>query len=292
MIRHAAAFAFACCLTPSWLSAQTIQFTVTTESAQIYNAPSTGSAVIGHVPRGTVFEVTRELGSWVKIAWPAAADGAAYVHVSWGTITHAASPGTSASDARSPRTNAANAPPAVRATAEPTRVSTSRPVSPGPLYVVPPTHLVGLGARLNGSTFGYGATTRAWSRGHLGLQINVSHSAITNSAAFGRVTSTELAPSLLNAFNDRVTDAVWVRPYVGGGPGIYLQTFNPNPSTGAAMSDNSFGVHSFGGAEFTFANMPRLAISADGGYRWLQTRFTGFDFGGPMFSVSAHWYVK
>jgi hypothetical protein len=33
-------------------------------------------------------------------------------------------------------------------------------------------------------------------------------------------------------------------------------------------------------------------VSLDGGYVWSETPFAGFDFGGPVFSVSAHWYVK
>src|SRR5439155_2986628 len=125
VIRSATAIAFLSCLSPSWLCAQTTEFKVTTETAQIYQAPSTGSVVIGRVPRGTVFEVTRELGSWVKILWPAAPDGSAYVHVSWGTVTHGVPPtSTRAAEKASREIRSDTTPPAVDASAERPPVST------------------------------------------------------------------------------------------------------------------------------------------------------------------------
>jgi hypothetical protein len=36
------------------------------------------------VARGRTLLVTRQLGSWVKVSWPEAEDGAGYLHVSWG----------------------------------------------------------------------------------------------------------------------------------------------------------------------------------------------------------------
>ena len=63
MIRHAAAVAVVMLLSPAWLSAQSTKFTITTPSANIHKGPSTASVVIGRVPRFTVLEVTRELGS-------------------------------------------------------------------------------------------------------------------------------------------------------------------------------------------------------------------------------------
>ena len=78
MIRHAAAIAFSLCLNASWLCAQSTVFTVNTASADVHKSPSTGGPVIGQAPRGTVLEVTRELGSWVKVVWPEGQDGVGY----------------------------------------------------------------------------------------------------------------------------------------------------------------------------------------------------------------------
>src|SRR2546423_417612 len=78
MIRQSAAISIsvlmAAWLSPAWLSAQPLVLTVSAASADIYSSPSTGSPVIGHVLRGTRLEVTRELGSWVKVWWPIAVE--------------------------------------------------------------------------------------------------------------------------------------------------------------------------------------------------------------------------
>src|SRR5439155_586972 len=92
MIRHVAAIAVALCLNASWLCAQSTVFTVNTASADVHKSPSTGGPVIGQAPRGTVLEVTRELGSWIKVVWPEGQDGVGYVHVSMGLIAHGFTP--------------------------------------------------------------------------------------------------------------------------------------------------------------------------------------------------------
>jgi hypothetical protein len=57
-------------------------FTVSASSADVYNSPTVASIVIGHAEQGAVFEITRELGSWVRW-WPSAKDGVGYLHVSF-----------------------------------------------------------------------------------------------------------------------------------------------------------------------------------------------------------------
>src|SRR5207249_337068 len=159
----------------SRLFAQTTVFTVAEESANVHKMPSTGSAVIGQAARGTVVEVTRELGSWVKISWPGAPDGAAYMHTSWGTISQrpstdqtrtvaAVSPRSELDIASSPNAN-------VRTERTSATASSARASSLGTVYVVPPTHALGLGGRIGGSTLGMGGTIRAWHRDRLGLQL-------------------------------------------------------------------------------------------------------------------------
>ena len=60
--------------------------TVGSAAADVYKAPTTASPIVGHAPAGLVMDITRELGSWVKVAWPGAPDGVGYVHVSKGTV--------------------------------------------------------------------------------------------------------------------------------------------------------------------------------------------------------------
>jgi hypothetical protein len=59
-----------------------------------------------------------------------------------------------------------------------------------------------------------------------------------------------------------------------------------------SVSENRLGFQAFGGGEVTFANVPRLALSADLGYHRLPTSFAGFELGGLGLSLSGHWYIK
>jgi hypothetical protein len=86
----AAAFALAICLSPSWVSGQTMAIKVSVASANVHKFPSVGSPVIGTVERGTILDVTRELGDWVRVSWPEAEDGAGYLHLSAGAMTSSA----------------------------------------------------------------------------------------------------------------------------------------------------------------------------------------------------------
>jgi Bacterial SH3 domain len=292
MIRQIAAISIsmAAWLSPAWVSAQPLILTVTAASADVYSSPSTGSPVIGHVLRGTRLEVTRELGSWVKVWWPSATDGVGYVHMSMGTLGRGAAP-------EPPRP----VPVAVRPGPEPTQpapvaIRAPRPPEPTPparlVYVTPPTHIVGLGGLIGTSTLGYGATARAWSRDRLGVQLAASRYA-PSSVVPSRVTSMQFEPSLLYAPANYVGDYLWARPYVGSGVSVRRQTLSGlTPGSAPLLSENNVGVQVFGGSEFTFAGVPRFALSADVGYRWPRTSFAGVDFGGPSLSVSGHWYVK
>ena len=85
MIRKAAATVIALCLSASPLHAQNAPSTkpiVNEASATVHKTPSVASPVIGTAPRGAELVVTREVGDWVKIAWPSAADGVGYVRKS------------------------------------------------------------------------------------------------------------------------------------------------------------------------------------------------------------------
>ncbi|PYR33833.1 MAG: hypothetical protein DMF89_01460 [Acidobacteria bacterium] len=295
LIRHAAAVAFAVLVSPAVLGAQTTEFTVSTVSADVHNSPSTGSPVIGHASKGVTLQVTRELGSWVRIAWPDAPEGA-YLHVSLGSINHgtseppaAASPAAAAAPTGRPASD--SAPSSTPGRAQRTTVFPPAPQSPRTMYVQPPTHIVGIGGQIGGSTMGFGASARAWAKNRLGVQFGVSRYELSDATAAGRVTALQLAPSLLYSLKDRVTDFVVIRPYFGGGAGWQRQTYTTPLVVADAVTDNSLGFQAFGGSEFTFASMPRFAVSADLGYNRFPTPFAGVSFGGLGVSFSGHWYV-
>lgn len=146
---------------------------------------------------------------------------------------------------------------------------------------------------MGGSTLGLGASARA-SVGHrFRLQLEVSRYTHTIAVAQPRLTSVQIAPSLLYSLPDKVTDYVWVRPYFGGGVAMYRSTLSSGTSAaGDSLADSRLGRQVFGGAEVAFASVPRFSLSTDFGYRWPQTPFVGFELGGRGLSVSGHWYVR
>ena len=290
MMRHVAVVAVALCLMPSWLSAQSVVLTVNTESATVHKAPMNGSPVIGTARRGAVLEVTRELGSWVKISWPAAQDGVGYVHISMGTVAHAPLPNAiPPAGSASVRPGRATAPPTVPpapASAGVQRTAVAQPPPTRPVYISVATHSLGLGARVGGA--GFGASGRAWRRNRVGIGLELSH--YSHAAGLAHVTSVQFEPSVLYALKDRVSDYLWLRPYVGSGVNIGRQTLSG--TLGNSVSDDRFGFQAFGGGEMTLAGLPRFALSADVGYRWSRAPFAGVDLGGLGVSVSGHWYVR
>jgi hypothetical protein len=68
------------------LQAQDAVFTATVPSAEVHAGPSMANPIVGHVSRGTQLAVSRNLGSWVRLAWPGGHDGIGYVHVTMGRI--------------------------------------------------------------------------------------------------------------------------------------------------------------------------------------------------------------
>jgi len=294
MIRHVAAAALVLSLTPSWLSAQTqgVAFTVSATSANVHKGPSTASPVIGTVRRGSTLPVTRELGSWVKVNWPSSQDGIGYIHVSTGALARNVPP----SAVRTQPAGLASARPAAGTS---TGNAAQRPViAPAPqpapaarnVYVTPSTHLFGVGAVMGPSPVGFGVTARAWQRKRFGMQVEFSHSGTAAPITPDHVSSTQFEPSVLYAFRDHVSDYFWLRPYAGSGVSFGHETLTM--AEGTTVSENRFGFQAFGGAEVTFAAMPRFALSAGMNYRWAEAPFAGVDLGGPGFTIAGHWYVK
>ena len=287
MIRLAAV-AVALVLSTSPLYAQETRFTVTVSFANIHAGPSTASPIIAAAPRGRSFEVTRELGSWVAIAWPAARDGVGYLHSTWGAVSRTGD--------TAPLTAA---PPASASVLESASVAQTQQIDPqpGPLTPQPvsrvllPSHIVGIGGRMGTQALsGFAALGRLWFAGPVGAQLELGRATHT-SAAMLRMKVVDIGVNAMASLPDSVTNAVWVRPYVGGGMSILRSSLHSTSGV-SIVSDTTRAYQAFGGAEFTWANVPQLAVSADLRHRWAATPFSGFESGGLGLALAAHWYVK
>jgi len=299
MGRYAAAIVVLIVMGASPLYAQDAVFVVTTTSADIHKAPSTGSAVIGKAMRGRTFEVRRELGSWVSVSWPEADLGVAYLHVAWGKLSHgtAGQPSAAVAATEAPRamppaqpvTTAALESVALPAEAPVAQSPRTSPLPPRALSL--PSHVIGLGARIGPREMGIAATGRAWAYGSLGLQLEAGQSIYPSLTTSGRVRSMQLAPSIVFSPPDLVTNAVWARPYLGGGINFNRLTLS-SPLDGINVVEHVVGSHIVGGAEFTSASVPQFAVSADVRRQWAPTRLSDFDLDGAGVTLSAHWYLK
>jgi len=289
MIRRAAALILALTLNPALLRAQDTVLTVNVPSADVYKGPTTVTPVIGHVSRGTVLPISRNLGSWVKIAWPDAPDGVGYVHVTMGRV------GPPSADAP-----VRNVSPAVSSTSAPVtatiplrgRTSVGEQVVPRGQLNTPASHIFGVGG-LVGSMSNVGATARAWRYNRLGIQFGFTRDALTSAGGAGRVTSMQFEPGVVYALFDHVSDYVWIRPYVGSAVSLRRQRLSiAAPVALESTADNGVGFRVFGGSELTFASIPRFGLSADLGYRRFPTSFPGFEADPLSVSISGHWYIR
>ena len=311
MVRHAAAVVVGLVLSASPLHAQDTRFTVTAASANVHAGPTTASPVIDTVAWGRTFDVTRELGSWVRVSWPAAPRGAGYLHVTWGKLsrTQAGAPAANAATPQAVRmdvTTAGSSPRPARDTASASASPSASPSastqidlqpgqtaprSPGGAVVIP-SHVVGVGGRMGSNSIGFAASGRLWALDLVGIQLELGRATQTSAVVFAaplRVTT--IGSSVVYSLPDLLADAVWVRPYLGAGAGFYRYTVNLTPGA-AALVDTGFGYQALGGAEFTWAGLPQLALSADLRHEWAPRAFTGFETGGMGVALSAHWYVK
>lgn len=295
MIRRAAALTLALTLTPAVLHAQDVALTVTVASAEVHKGPSTVTPVIGHVARGKTLPVMRNLGSWVKVPWPDAADGIGYVHLTMGTLT-------------SPKgevAQPATAPSATMLASRPSAPSTPAPATAAATPAVPRdrvvirnqqgaaiSHVLGVGATV-GPMSRFGGTARAWRDDRFGVQVGVTRDAVTSNSGAGRLTSVLFEPALVYRFFDRVSDYFWLRPYVGSALSIRHQTLSgPTTLADSAPSSSKAGFRVFGGSEVTFAGAPRFALSVDFGYRRFANSISGFETDRFGAALSGHWYVR
>ena len=286
MIRHASAVAVAIILNATPVLAQnaataSAELRVKAAAADVHKFPSEASPVIGKATSGTVLEVRRNLGSWVEVPWPDSEGGIAFLHVNTGTVA----PRTSAVASTSAQA-AVSEIAAVAAAASATSVS---PASSGqampaaqrrPTYVTLPSHRIGMGASMNSSNPYFGASGRTWFDHRLGVQFTLGRTRLENADGLS-VSSMQYAPTALFWLKDGVTNALWLRPYVGAGPRFYHSS-----------SETDTGFEALGGAEATLAALPQLSLSAELGYRWLRPSFDGFQPRPVGFSIAAHWYLR
>ena len=213
MTRMPIAIAAALCLAASTVHAQNTHFTVSAASASVYKAPTNVSPVIGEAKQGAALEVTRDVGSWVKVAWSKAPDGVGYVRKSAGTMgtlsgsAVAAVPATPA--ASTAKAQSASAPAPLSASAQRATSSQGAPVvRPRPAAVVPtgyvaPSHRFGVGGQVGGSAVGAGFSARGWTSSQkLGVQLDVTHQSMANEVFFTRMSATQFGPRVLYAFNE------------------------------------------------------------------------------------------
>ena len=287
MIRLISVVAIALALDAAPVGAQDTVITVNVASAAVHKGPTNVTPVIGHVPRGTVLPVSRILGSWVKVPWPDAPEGIGYVHVTMGRIGPADDAGVASRSTRGvPRSGAmsAAAGPA-RTTPDPRMVDSDQP------RVKPISHVLGIGG-LVGSQSSYGASARLWRNRHVGLQAALSRDAMTSDTSAGRVTSIQFETGVVYALFDRVSDYVWIRPYVGSALSVRHSTSNTPASDLQSPSANGLGFRAFGGSELTFAGLTQFGLSIEAGYRRFQAPFPGFDPSPLSLSIAGHWYIK
>ena len=292
MLRSVPVAAFAVLVSSAPLVAQNTTITVIATSADVHKSPSTGSPVIGHAARGAELPVTRELGSWVRIAWPSAPDGVGFVHVSMGRIVNARPP----EEVRAAAGDAVKAIPEKTAALTPPTSATVVDRAPlrRPVPATPVPHIVGIGGgMLAGSPVGFGVTARAWQWNRLGMRFDLSRQS-QGVGPTSRATSLQFEPSALVSLNDYITNYVWLRPYAGGGISFRHQTFSTSlTGTGSSLSDDSMGYQVFGGTEVTIANAPQLAVGADVVYRSRRSaNDDAFEVGGVGIGLSAHWYFR
>jgi len=301
MNRHVLALATALCVSTSPLygqsaapqnaAAHSSELTVTT-SADVHKSPSVASAVVGKAQRGTVLEIKRNLGSWVEVPWPGGDNGVAFLHVNTGTIAQRAPTAPSTTPPAVAPLSAA-APVGAPGTADARMNAAPQPMPGRRTNILLPSHVFGMGARLNATSEGFGATARSWWANRLGLQVDVMHARTDDISSGGHVNSLQMSPSLLYSLPDGIASALWVRPYVGGGAIVHrASVYRGTSATADSPSRQGLGLQGFGGIETTIAGLPQFAVSADLGYLWSETSLVDVAPRKFRFAFSGHWYVK
>jgi hypothetical protein len=297
MVRCVAAVILALTCNPALVLAQDTVLTVTVSSAEVHKGPSIVTPVIGHAAEGTVLPISRNLGSWARVAWPKAPEGIGYVHVTMGRLGPAKAampvqPTPSRTLSASATTPSASAPAVLSVPPSAQRPTNERMAIRGELNDTPITHIFGVGG-LVASPGSFGGTARFWRTDRVGIQLSFTQDRMTSDVAAGRVTSMRFEPGVVYALFDHVSDYVWMRPYLGSVLSIHRQTLKvPAPAAIEPPSESGFGFRVFGGSELTFAGAPRFGLSLELGYRRSPAPFPDFEAARMSASLAGHWYIK
>jgi hypothetical protein len=125
------------------------------------------------------------------------------------------------------------------------------------------------------------------------VQLGFTRDVTTGDPAAGRVSTVRVEPGVVYALRDRMSDYVWVRPYVGSAVTFDRQTWSGvAPAATPTVSDSGVGYRLFAGSELTFASLPRLGVSLDLGYGRSPAPFPGFEVHRLSVSMAGHWYVR
>jgi hypothetical protein len=293
MIRQVAALTFVVCAMATQAGAQTVH--TVREPVDVHKAPVTSSPIIGRAVAGRSLELTRDVGDWAQVTWTGAPDGTGYVRVRRGSV-----PLPAFRDLAFIRTTVspslASAAAAQRQDDEPEPAARPTPAAESVIardavdYRLPP-HAAGIGIRMDPRFRDFGGAARLWTPFRVGTQLEVLRSSMTSELAGGRLTTWQFSPAVLYALPDVLRSTVWVRPFVGTGLDLTRSRFS-TMTGGNTGTDTAFGTKIFGGAEVTLPAAPQVSISADVGYRWLQSSFSAFQMKGVRTSVAAHWFVR
>ena len=288
MLRRTTAVVFMLLLYPALVLAQDTKLQVSVPFADVHKGPSVVTPVIGQASRGTALTVSQNLGSWVKVPWPAAPDGVGYVHVTMGQFVSASGQPVTSMAPRSSSTAAA----ASTFPQMPPRAPVGSPTTPinsGSVQRI--SHVVGLGG-LVASPRGFGLTGRLWGNRRIAIPIALTRDTLTSDVVTDRVTSTRIEWGLIYSPVDHLSDYVWFRPYAGTVASYGHQTLRVAAPDLDVSSDNGIGYRFFGGSELTFASVPQVGVSLEVGYRKYPTPFPGFETKPVSLSLAGHWYVK
>lgn len=287
MVRRATAVVFMLILTPELVRAQETVLRVSVPSADVHKGPSVVTPVVGQAARGTALTVSQNLGSWIKVPWPAAPDGVGYVHVTMGQFVSATGQLVTGMSSRSSTTASGSRLPQM-----PPRVPAGNQIAPSNRgRILRPSHVLGLGG-LVASPRGFGVTARVWGNRHIAIPLGFTRDTLTSALAAERVTSTRFEWGLIYSPVDHLNDYVWFRPYAGSVATYGHQTLGVAAPGPDVSSDNGVGYRIFGGSELTFASVPQVGVSLEVGYRKYPTPFTGFETKPLSLSLAGHWYVK
>ena len=275
---------------------------VTAERTSVRETPATDAAVVATVMKGDELDVLETSGAWFRVRVKSAGrEGfvhSLFVERASGSTTPSTTPAPASTSTSGTSTSGG----ATTTSARPASTSSSAAASqPGPVRGgqpqpgLPPKvtssierHL-GLGLTSGGLAFGFTPSFRYWTEGNLGFEVNAS---FLDSYGYS---VTAISPSVLARIGEpkQLGSAVSLQPYWGAGISYwhYGSGFNDYYCglAGVDCSTSSIGFGGFGGAEFSFQSLPKLAASANVGF------FSSPDalgYGGLYLSIAGHWYFK